>query len=365
MGNILATHNISRNIIAIGYQSSKDPSDMSILMTAACFDAMGMHTSLHTFRINFVRQDNDQYSASFTPEYLISDITAFPTPGVIVQDGLAIALLHSSSAEEVLLVVVDYDRRIDLTVATGLDSRRQWDTVLSGNDLLLFSELADEVLFAAYLDLRSALPRSGSISIRRSPDVSRTRSYSSPRAQSMEGLHWYTVHPWDTPHWQTDDLVPVIFEATRWEPVGPTELEWRSVAGLHWISAKQVIESLKSGESMPQELRRIKYLQKECVRAWIDDATMLVPSTYGRRFVWVNRSSEPGNLQPVSRLEAMVLQTPWDTGVDEDASSTQLDVPVDLNFVHRIDFDDEYGRLLVVTNSPHGDQGQTAHIFLY
>ncbi|KAG8910274.1 hypothetical protein FRC00_008511, partial [Tulasnella sp. 408] len=281
--------------------------------------------------------------------------------------GLAIALLHSSAAQEVLVVVVDYDRRTDLTVATGLDSGKQWDVVLSGNDLLLFSEIADEVLFAAYLDLRSTLPPNGSIFIRRPPDVSRTCNYISPRAQPMEGLHWYTVHPWDTPHWQTDGLVPVIFEATRWEPVGDTEMAWRSVTGLHWLSAEHVIESLKSGKPMPQEMRRIKYLQKECVRAWIDDATMLVPSTYGRRFVWVNISVEPGSSQPVSRLEAMMLQTPWNTDIEEDGLSTQLDVPVDLNYVHRIDFDDEYGRLLVVTNPPTAAEHQalTAHIFSY
>ncbi|KAG9044211.1 hypothetical protein FS837_008625 [Tulasnella sp. UAMH 9824] len=270
-------------------------------------------------------------------------------------------------AQEVLVVVVDYGQSTDLTVATGLDSRKQWDVVLSGNDLLLFSEIADEVLFAAYLDLPSTLPLSGSLFIRRPPDVSRTWSYVSPRAQPMEGLHWYTVHPWDTPHWQTDGLVPVIFEATRWEPEGDTELEWRSVTGLHWLSANQVIESLKSGKAMPQETRRIKYLKKECVRAWIDDATMLVPSTYGRRFVWVNTSVEPGSSQAVPRLEAMMLQTPWSTDIEEDGLSTQLDVPVDLNYVHRIDFDDEYGRLLVVTNTPGmvGEQALTAHIFSY
>ncbi|KIO34475.1 hypothetical protein M407DRAFT_209615 [Tulasnella calospora MUT 4182] len=363
IGNILATHNISQNIIAIGYQSSKDPTDMSILMTATCFDEIDMRTSVHTFNINFVRKENDQYMASFTPEHLISDISAFPTPGVIAQGGLAIALLRSSVTQEVLLVVVDYDRRTDLTVATGLESSRQWDVVLSGNDILLFSEFEDEVLFAAYLDLRSTLPPSGSLYIQRPPDVSRVRSYICPQAQPMEGLHWYTVHPWDTPHWQTDDLVPVIFEASRWEPEEVADSGWRSVAGLHWISAKQVIEWLKSGKAMPQEFRQIKYLQKECVRAWIDDATMLVPSTYGRRFVWVHRSIEPDHSLPVSRLETMRLQTPWDTGIEEDDLSTQLDVPIDLTFVHRIDFDDEYGRLLVVTNPL--DRGPTAHILLY
>lgn len=59
------------------------------------------------------------------------------------------------------------------------------------------------------------------------------------------------------------------------------------------------------------------------------------------------------------------MQTPWDSTADEDDSGTQFSVPIDLNLVHRIDFDDEYGRLLVILDPPGGEGYQTAHIFMY
>lgn len=361
----LATHRISNHIIAIGYQTSGDPRNMLILVAAVCYDLETASSSFHSFIIQCIRQENGQLLADFSQDYQTGGVRAYPTPGVIVQDGLAIAVVQSSEGKGVLLVIVDIARRVHLTLTTGLGANRQWDIVVSGNDLLLFSEIADEVLFAAYFDLRGRLPPSGSLYIQHPPDVTRLRTYGSSLDPLMEGLHWFTVHPWDTPHWQTDHLVPVIFEATRTNQQADPELEWRSLVGIHWISPARVIRSLKFGEPMPRESRRIKRLRNQCMLARIDGATMLVPSTYGRRLLWVNRPVRPDHPEAEPRLETITMQTPWDSTTNEDDSGTQFSVPIDLNLVHRIDFDDEYGRLLVILDPPGGERYQTAHIFMY
>ncbi|KAG8920838.1 hypothetical protein FRC01_000568 [Tulasnella sp. 417] len=337
---------------------------MSVLVSILCYDP-GPRTSLHNFIITFSQRDDGQFEANFSQDYQTGVVWAFPSPGVIVQDGLGIALVHSSEGKGVYLIVADYARRAHLTIVTGLDTNRQWDVVVSGNAILLFSEFANEVLFAAYFDLRAVLPSSGGLAIERQPDVTRLHTYSSPQDSLMEELSWYTVHPWDTPHWQTDNLVPAVFEATRPDPEDDIEPEWRSVVGIHWLSPAQVIRSLESGAPMPQELRQIKRLRNECVLATLDGITMLVPSTYGRRLLWVNRPVESDDSSAEPRLETIALQTPWRPTTDEDDSSTRFNVPLDLNLAHRIDFDDEYGRLMIITNPTGDEEYQTAHIFTY
>ncbi|KAG8920839.1 hypothetical protein FRC01_000569 [Tulasnella sp. 417] len=314
-------------------------------------------------RLALRHHDDGRFGAHFSQDYQVGNVQGDPSPGVIAQDGLGIALVHSSEGKGVYLIVADSARRANLTIATGLDTNKQWDVVVSGIAILLFSELANDVFFAVYSNLRALLPSSGGLAVERQPEITGLRTYGSPQDSLTEDLSWYTVHPWDTPHWQTDNLVPVLFEASRldWED----DTEWRSIVGIHWLSPAQVIRSLESGEPMPRETRHIKHLRDECMQAELDGATMLVPSTYGRRLLWVNHPVEPDDYNPEPRLETITLQTPWRSTINENDSSTRFHVPLDLNLTHRIDFDDEHGRLLIITD-PTGDEGyQTAHIFTY
>ncbi|KAG8920837.1 hypothetical protein FRC01_000567 [Tulasnella sp. 417] len=330
---------------------------MSVLVSALRYE---LGTSLHNFIITLLQHDGGRFEATFSQDYQTGVVPASPSPSVIVQDGLGLALVHSSEGKGVYLVVADYARRAHLTIATGLDINRQWDVVVAGNAILLFSELANEVLFAAYFDLRAALRSSGNLAVERRPDVTRLHTYGSPQDSVMDDLSWFTVHPWDTPHWQTDNLVPVMFEATH---LGDdNQPERRTVVGMHWISPAQVIRSLESGDPMPQELRQFKRLRDECLLSNADGAVMLVPSTYGRRILRVNL---PDDSEVEPWLETIALQTPWRSTFDEDDFSTRINVPLDLNLAHRLEFDDEYGQLMIITNPAGDEEYQTAHIFTY
>ncbi|KAG8997439.1 hypothetical protein FRB90_012499 [Tulasnella sp. 427] len=299
---------------------------------------MNGHTSLYSFTIDFELGPDNQCGVCFSPDYSIIDLEALPSPGVIAQD-------------------------------KGSEERhpQAWDVVLSGEDVLLFSESLDEVTYAAYFGLRALLPTNGSLDIEKSPSVIRTHRYNVTKISGLGEMHWYAVHPWDTPHWQTDGLVPVFFEATPPEQQPESDVQCRSVVGMHWFSPSQIIESLKSGGTLPDGSRQIKYLSNECVLSAIDEASTLVPSTYGRKLLWVNVPSEPDQPQSEDvRLEMISIRTPWHTDVSEHASGIQYNLPINLGLVHRVDFDDENGKLLVIVCSEdEEDTRYIAHIFVY
>ncbi|KIO21716.1 hypothetical protein M407DRAFT_217679 [Tulasnella calospora MUT 4182] len=299
-----------------------------------------------------------------------------------------VTLVIGSSDETGFLIVVllDYRQQAIYVMDSGIlyHEETSFEAFIHEYDLIIYTPTPENVIFHIWFDalglLNSPIATSWSTihTHHVPPDSTKVWRFEN-RCHFPECESWYPSRPWNTPSPRTRGLIPSHLTAdwavdnSNFDPEGPTSSTSMlcPFVAPYWLEPASVVELMREEGPLPAAYRTALPLRTTSFWPFLDEAfPLMTPSSCGQYMVWVTSGgTDPDPHNEIGYPDVQLIHLP---SAEDHSNRTvavpytrRLVLPLDLKKVHRIDFCDETGVLMVVCLGDLPSSPQVLHVFRY